>query len=285
MADKGKEMMPTSGSGNMASSSSSVNTTTLELDNPSQPLWRLSGYVPPSSEKLRTVFLAEEKVVIFLLPLSSAHHLRILSPTVRFFRLSDSQYSLPVETSVPEESTPEAVHHPNYFLVEFLFTYNNLHHQRISGTGLSGQLPDFIVSWTQLERLRISDILGTSSKFPDLSRQNHLSRLILRNCLLFGQIPDYIGQFKALRILDLSFNNLTVTDVAGEVVEIGLGVQGFKVGDKVVSKVKLLEFIIKQSSGCLHSGIFLITRIQDHWLHSTVHWRFGTPPQFFSFNI
>ncbi|KAF3778620.1 hypothetical protein EJ110_NYTH43172 [Nymphaea thermarum] len=40
MADKGKEAMHTSGSGNMASSSSSVNTTTLELDNPSQPLWR-----------------------------------------------------------------------------------------------------------------------------------------------------------------------------------------------------------------------------------------------------
>ncbi|XP_049934333.1 probable LRR receptor-like serine/threonine-protein kinase At1g07650 isoform X7 [Nymphaea colorata] len=118
-------------------------------------------------------------------------------------------------------------------LPQTLAKLTNMTDFRISGTGLSGQLPDFIVIWTQqerleiqgknlvgpipdgisklenLEQLRISDILGTSSKFPDLSRQTRLSRLILRNCLLFGQIPDYIGQFKALRILDLSFNNLT----------------------------------------------------------------------------
>ncbi|XP_031494958.1 probable LRR receptor-like serine/threonine-protein kinase At1g07650 [Nymphaea colorata] len=104
---------------------------------------------------------------------------------------------------------------------------------RINSLGLSGKLPDFIGNWTQLQRLeiqgtnlagpipagisklenlvqlRISDIIGTSTNFPDLSRQKKLWRLILRNCLLFGQIPDYIGQFKILRILDLSFNNLT----------------------------------------------------------------------------
>uniref|UniRef100_A0A5K0ZIQ4 BED-type domain-containing protein n=1 Tax=Nymphaea colorata TaxID=210225 RepID=A0A5K0ZIQ4_9MAGN len=39
VVDKGKEMMPT-GSGNVESSSGSVNTTTVEKDNPSQPLWR-----------------------------------------------------------------------------------------------------------------------------------------------------------------------------------------------------------------------------------------------------
>ncbi|XP_031474906.1 chloroplast envelope quinone oxidoreductase homolog isoform X1 [Nymphaea colorata] len=37
------------------------------------------------------------------------------------------------------------------------------------------------------------------------------------------------------------FPFVPVTDVAGEVVEIGPGVQGFKVGDKVVSKLKLLR--------------------------------------------
>ncbi|KAF3777026.1 hypothetical protein EJ110_NYTH46535 [Nymphaea thermarum] len=40
MADKGKGMLSPTGSGNVESSSSSVNTATLEKDNPQQPLWR-----------------------------------------------------------------------------------------------------------------------------------------------------------------------------------------------------------------------------------------------------
>ncbi|KAF3779125.1 hypothetical protein EJ110_NYTH33711 [Nymphaea thermarum] len=40
MADKGKGMMSPPGSVNVESSSSSVNTTTLDKDNPQQPLWR-----------------------------------------------------------------------------------------------------------------------------------------------------------------------------------------------------------------------------------------------------
>ncbi|CAN6444470.1 unnamed protein product [Victoria cruziana] len=118
-------------------------------------------------------------------------------------------------------------------LPQTLAKLTNMTDFRISSNGLSGQLPGFIASWTQLERLeiqgsnltgpipagisklenleqlRISDVVETSSNFPDLSKQKRLSRLILRNCLLFGQIPDYIGQFNGLRILDLSFNNLT----------------------------------------------------------------------------
>ncbi|CAN6444465.1 unnamed protein product [Victoria cruziana] len=118
-------------------------------------------------------------------------------------------------------------------LPQSLAKLSNMSDFRISGNQLSGQLPDFIVSWTQLQRLeiqgtnlagpipvgisklenlvqlRISDIVGTSTNFPDLSRSKKLWRLLLRNCFLLGQIPDYIGQFKDLRILDLSFNNLT----------------------------------------------------------------------------
>uniref|UniRef100_A0A5K1C6Z8 DUF659 domain-containing protein n=1 Tax=Nymphaea colorata TaxID=210225 RepID=A0A5K1C6Z8_9MAGN len=40
MADKGKEILPPTGSGNVESSNGSVNTATVEKDNPSQPLWR-----------------------------------------------------------------------------------------------------------------------------------------------------------------------------------------------------------------------------------------------------
>ncbi|KAF3779397.1 hypothetical protein EJ110_NYTH41561 [Nymphaea thermarum] len=39
MADKGKEVLPHTGSDNVQSSSSSVHTTAVEKDNPQQPLW------------------------------------------------------------------------------------------------------------------------------------------------------------------------------------------------------------------------------------------------------
>ena len=53
----------------------------------------------------------------------------------------------------------------------------------------------------------------------------------------------------------LSLNNILVgigTDVAGEVVQVGLGVKNFKAGDKVVAMVNPLVSL------CLHSCGFFI---------------------------
>ncbi|KAG5546042.1 hypothetical protein RHGRI_018271 [Rhododendron griersonianum] len=109
----------------------------------------------------------------------------------------------------------------------------NLTDFRIDGSTLSGNIPALIGNWTKIDRLdmqgtsmdgpipstisqlknitelRISDLNGTSMTFPDLQEMKQLEILILRNCLITGPIPDYIGEFTALKTVDLSFNMLT----------------------------------------------------------------------------
>ncbi|XP_059662758.1 probable LRR receptor-like serine/threonine-protein kinase At1g53440 isoform X2 [Cornus florida] len=110
----------------------------------------------------------------------------------------------------------------------------NLTEFTIDGSKLSGKIPDWIGNWTNISRLdmqgtfgegplpstisnlknlkelRISDLNGSNSSFPDLQDMKGLKYLILRNCSINGSIPDYIdNHFIELRILDLSFNRLT----------------------------------------------------------------------------
>ncbi|XP_054815636.1 probable LRR receptor-like serine/threonine-protein kinase At1g53440 isoform X2 [Prosopis cineraria] len=108
----------------------------------------------------------------------------------------------------------------------------NLTDFRIDGSTLSGKIPSFIGNWTKcvclnmqgtgmegpipstisllknLKELRISDLSGATMEFPDLKDLQSLERLILRNCLITGLIPKYIGEIKTLKTLDLSFNGL-----------------------------------------------------------------------------
>ncbi|KAH7843441.1 hypothetical protein Vadar_016705 [Vaccinium darrowii] len=85
----------------------------------------------------------------------------------------------------------------------------NLTDFRIDGTTLSGKIPDLIGTWTKIEILKISDLNGSDMKFPDLRKMKYLDTLVLRNCLITGPIPDYIGNLQYLTILDLSFNKLS----------------------------------------------------------------------------
>ncbi|KAL5131529.1 putative LRR receptor-like serine/threonine-protein kinase [Glycine soja] len=110
----------------------------------------------------------------------------------------------------------------------------NLTEFRIDGSSLSGPIPSFIGNWTNLIRLdlqgtnmegpipptisqlklltelRITDLNGgPSMTFPDLKNLTKLKRLELRNCLITGSIPGYIGEMANLATLDLSFNMLT----------------------------------------------------------------------------
>lgn len=104
---------------------------------------------------------------------------------------------------------------------------------RIDGNTFSGKIPDFIGNWTNLTRLdmqgtsmegpiplsisllknltdlRISDLTKSPSTFPDLRDMKNMEELVLRNCLITGIIPDYIGEITSLKVLDLSFNKLT----------------------------------------------------------------------------
>ncbi|KAL9298063.1 hypothetical protein ACSQ67_023959 [Phaseolus vulgaris] len=110
----------------------------------------------------------------------------------------------------------------------------NLTDFRIDGSSLSGPIPSFIGNWTKLNRLdlqgtnmegpipstisqlklltnlRITDLKGSATmNFPDLEELKNMERLELRNCLIKGDIPDYIAQMSYLDTLDLSFNMLT----------------------------------------------------------------------------
>ncbi|KAK7852513.1 putative lrr receptor-like serine/threonine-protein kinase [Quercus suber] len=108
----------------------------------------------------------------------------------------------------------------------------NLTDFRIDGTAISGKIPGFIGNWSKLDRLdmqgtfmegpipvtismlsnlaelRISDLKGLSIGFPNLKDLKKLKYLVLRNCLITGLLPDYIGELESLKRLDLSFNNL-----------------------------------------------------------------------------
>ncbi|KAD7117858.1 hypothetical protein E3N88_05126 [Mikania micrantha] len=108
----------------------------------------------------------------------------------------------------------------------------NLTNFRINENNFSGSIPDFIQNWRQLSRLeivasgltgpipsnisllenlsdlRISDITGPAQSFPRLNNASGLIRLILRNCNISGEIPDYIWQMRELTLLDTSFNRL-----------------------------------------------------------------------------
>ncbi|XP_062087291.1 probable LRR receptor-like serine/threonine-protein kinase At1g53440 isoform X2 [Humulus lupulus] len=79
----------------------------------------------------------------------------------------------------------------------------------MQGTSMEGPLPSSISNLKNLTELRISDLVGPSTTFPDLRDLKHLEVLALRNCLINDKIPDYIKQLTALKTLDLSFNNLT----------------------------------------------------------------------------
>ncbi|PON69845.1 Phosphorylase kinase, gamma catalytic subunit [Parasponia andersonii] len=124
----------------------------------------------------------------------------------------------------------------NNFTGQIPQTFENLKNLtdfRIDGTRISGSIPSLIGNWTKLDRLdilgtsmegpipstisnlknltelRISDLGGSSTRFPDLRDLKLLERLVLRNCLINDEIPQYIGDLTELKLLDLSFNKLT----------------------------------------------------------------------------
>ncbi|KAL8131842.1 putative LRR receptor-like serine/threonine-protein kinase At1g53440 isoform X2 [Apium graveolens] len=109
----------------------------------------------------------------------------------------------------------------------------NLSDFRIDGSRLSGKIPDFIGNWTKmtvldlqgtsmegpipsnisllknLQHLRISDLNGPVSRFPNLGGMTNMTYLILRNCLITDSIPKFLGSMMSLKTLDLSFNRLS----------------------------------------------------------------------------
>ncbi|KAL4022445.1 hypothetical protein IC575_016178 [Cucumis melo] len=92
----------------------------------------------------------------------------------------------------------------------FIHTWVNVYTLGIQGSGLGGPIPYEIRFLTNLTDLRISDLNGGASfPFPSLNNLNYLVYLVLRNCNITGELPDYFGGMKSLEILDLCFNKMS----------------------------------------------------------------------------
>uniref|UniRef100_A0A0E0G3Z9 non-specific serine/threonine protein kinase n=1 Tax=Oryza nivara TaxID=4536 RepID=A0A0E0G3Z9_ORYNI len=79
----------------------------------------------------------------------------------------------------------------------------------MQGTLMSGPIPPEISLLNNLTELRVTDLSGPSMKFPPLQNAQHLTKVVLRNCSIYGEIPPYLGQMQYLILMDLSFNKLT----------------------------------------------------------------------------
>ncbi|KAG2689296.1 hypothetical protein I3760_09G133100 [Carya illinoinensis] len=97
----------------------------------------------------------------------------------------------------------------NGMIPDFIQNWNNLERLEMLASGLEGPIPSSISVLEKLKDLRITDISGTIQAFPNLTKMTGLTRIVMRNCNISGEIPGYIWRMNSLRILDLSFNKLS----------------------------------------------------------------------------
>ncbi|RHN74858.1 putative transferase, protein kinase RLK-Pelle-DLSV family [Medicago truncatula] len=91
----------------------------------------------------------------------------------------------------------------------FIQNWTILERMVMQGSGLSGPIPSGILNLKNLTDLRISDLKGSDSPFPQVIGLKNIQTLVLRSCNLIGEVPDYLGNITTLKSLDLSFNKLT----------------------------------------------------------------------------
>ncbi|KAG4403476.1 hypothetical protein AAZX31_01G107800 [Glycine max] len=77
------------------------------------------------------------------------------------------------------------------------------------GSGLSGPIPSGISILRNLTDLRVTDLNGSDSRFPQLNNMTNLLTLIFRSCNIIGSLPENLVKLTNLEILDVSYNKLT----------------------------------------------------------------------------
>ncbi|PON69847.1 Phosphorylase kinase, gamma catalytic subunit [Parasponia andersonii] len=171
---------------------------------------RLNGSIPPEIGRITTlrVLVLEQNQLQGPLPetLGSLSNLERLALSSNNF-----EGTIPVTLGNLKNLTEFRIDGSRISGSIFIGNWTKLGRLDMQGTSMQGPIPSNISLLTSLTELRISDLSGPSIAFPDLKDLKSLERLILRNCSISGQIPEYIGNF-SLRTLDLSFNKL-----AGEI--------------------------------------------------------------------
>ncbi|XWS10163.1 hypothetical protein CRYUN_Cryun39dG0051900 [Craigia yunnanensis] len=109
--------------------------------------------------------------------------------TMKDFRIADNNFT---------GSIPNFIFQ-NWTKLEKLF---------IQASGLTGPIPA-IVGLQNLSDLRISDLNGAVPTVLQLGNLPSLTRLILRSCNLVEPLSDSVWELTKVKILDLSFNNLS----------------------------------------------------------------------------
>ncbi|KHN11945.1 Putative LRR receptor-like serine/threonine-protein kinase [Glycine soja] len=93
---------------------------------------------------------------------------------------------------------------------DFISSWTLIEKLHMHGCSLEGPIPSSISALTRLSDLRITDLKGSkSSAFPPLNNLKSMKTLVLRKCMIKGEIPEYIGRMEKLKILDLSYNGLS----------------------------------------------------------------------------
>ncbi|KAI7725899.1 hypothetical protein M8C21_007915, partial [Ambrosia artemisiifolia] len=93
---------------------------------------------------------------------------------------------------------------------DYIGRWQSLKSLRMLASGLEGPIPSSITRLANLSDLRISDLGGPGALFPSFGNSTAFKTLILRNCNLFGKLPDSLPS-SGLKLLDLSFNKLNGT--------------------------------------------------------------------------
>ncbi|XP_024923187.3 probable LRR receptor-like serine/threonine-protein kinase At1g07650 isoform X2 [Ziziphus jujuba] len=94
---------------------------------------------------------------------------------------------------------------------DFFQSWKSLEKLEMQASGFEGPIPSSLSILNNLTELRISDLNGESSDFPDLENMKDMQILMLRSCNIKGSFPEYISTMRSLRNLDLSFNRLEGT--------------------------------------------------------------------------
>ncbi|KAJ0873940.1 putative protein kinase RLK-Pelle-DLSV family [Helianthus annuus] len=172
---------------------------------------RLTGSIPKEIGNISTLttFTVEDNMMSGIIP----EELGNLSRIDRLFLNSNSfTGTLPASFAKLTTLTEFRIGGNNFSgkIPDYIGQWRGLRTLRIQASGLEGPIPSSITLLESLTDLRISDLGGPDTLCPPFSNTTLFKNLILRNCNLYGELPDSLASSE-LKVLDFSFNKLNGT--------------------------------------------------------------------------